>query len=59
MSFVPTGGAMRAAVALVTVCLAAAFCLPANAASRVKDITSVEGVRQNQLIGYGLVIGLN
>ncbi|HVZ10499.1 flagellar basal body P-ring protein FlgI [Rhodopila sp.] len=26
---------------------------------RVKDITDVEGVRQNQLVGYGLVVGLN
>ncbi|MDY6845225.1 MAG: flagellar basal body P-ring protein FlgI [Thermodesulfobacteriota bacterium] len=26
---------------------------------RIKDIASVEGVRQNQLIGYGLVVGLN
>ena len=32
---------------------------PAPAASRVKDLASVEGVRQNQLIGYGLVVGLN
>jgi len=32
---------------------------PATAASRVKDLASVEGVRQNQLIGYGLVVGLN
>jgi flagellar P-ring protein precursor FlgI len=31
----------------------------AGAASRIKDLTSVEGVRQNQLIGYGLVVGLN
>jgi flagellar P-ring protein FlgI len=30
-----------------------------QAASRIKDLTSVEGVRQNQLIGYGLVVGLN
>src|SRR6476469_3920875 len=30
-----------------------------RAASRIKDLTSVEGVRQNQLIGYGLVVGLN
>ncbi|MFQ1712450.1 flagellar basal body P-ring protein FlgI [Aeromonas veronii] len=29
----------------------------ANAA-RIKDISSVEGVRNNQLIGYGLVVGL-
>jgi flagellar P-ring protein precursor FlgI len=26
---------------------------------RVKDIADVEGVRENQLIGYGLVVGLN
>ena len=26
---------------------------------RVKDITDVEGVRENQLVGYGLVVGLN
>jgi len=32
----------------------------ANAApSRIKDIVSIEGVRENQLIGYGLVVGLN
>lgn len=28
-------------------------------AERLKDISSVEGVRDNQLFGYGLVIGLN
>jgi len=27
-------------------------------ATRIKDITTVQGVRDNQLIGYGLVIGL-
>ena len=26
---------------------------------RIKDLTSVAGVRSNQLIGYGLVVGLN
>jgi flagellar P-ring protein precursor FlgI len=31
----------------------------AGAASRIKDLANVEGVRQNQLIGYGLVVGLN
>src|SRR5689334_9726480 len=35
------------------------FASPADAASRIKDLTSVEGVRENQLIGYGLVVGLN
>lgn len=28
-------------------------------AQRIKDITSVAGVRSNQLVGYGLVVGLN
>jgi flagellar P-ring protein precursor FlgI len=28
-------------------------------AARVKDIASIAGVRSNQLIGYGLVVGLN
>jgi flagellar P-ring protein precursor FlgI len=31
----------------------------ATARSRIKDIADFEGVRQNMLIGYGLVIGLN
>src|SRR5689334_16243626 len=26
---------------------------------RVKDLADIEGVRSNQLIGYGLVVGLN
>jgi flagellar P-ring protein precursor FlgI len=31
----------------------------AQASSRIKDIASFEGVRENQLVGYGLVVGLN
>ncbi|OYQ31367.1 flagellar biosynthesis protein FlgA [Niveispirillum lacus] len=31
----------------------------AQAQSRIKDIADVEGVRDNMLIGYGLVVGLN
>lgn len=27
--------------------------------SRIKDIVAIEGIRENQLIGYGLVVGLN
>jgi len=30
----------------------------AHATSRIKDLVNIEGVRQNQLIGYGLVVGL-
>ena len=32
---------------------------PAFAGTRLKDIVDVEGVRENQLIGYGLVVGLD
>lgn len=41
--------------------LAAAFAAPlapAEAGPRIKDIVSVENVRANQLVGYGLVVGL-
>ncbi len=35
--------------------------LPVLAAAevRIKDIADVEGIRENQLVGYGLVVGLN
>lgn len=41
-------------------CLIAASAapLPALAVPRVKDIVDVENVRSNQLVGYGLVVGL-
>jgi flagellar P-ring protein precursor FlgI len=32
---------------------------PAAARSRIKDIVAFEGVRDNQLVGYGIVVGLN
>jgi flagellar P-ring protein precursor FlgI len=31
----------------------------ARADTRIKDLTSVKGIRANHLVGYGLVIGLN
>ena len=37
----------------------AAGATPVEAQSRIKDIASIEGVRTNQLVGYGLVVGLN
>lgn len=42
----------------VCICFLAALS-HAHAASRLKDLVSVEGVRDNQLVGYGLVVGLN
>jgi flagellar P-ring protein precursor FlgI len=50
-------GAFRIAGAtLAILCLCTAS---AGATSRIKDLANIEGVRQNQLIGYGLVVGLN
>ncbi len=40
--------------------LIALLLLPTLAfAVRIKDLTEIEGVRTNQLVGYGLVVGLN
>ena len=39
--------------------IAIIFLLPGvSAAERIRDLASIQGVRNNQLIGYGLVIGL-
>lgn len=45
-----------------TAALALVFVMTAGqslANSRIKDISDIEGVRDNPLIGYGLVVGLN
>ncbi len=42
--------------ALLAACI---FAQGATAASRIKDIADFEGVRDNMLVGYGLVVGLN
>src|SRR5579872_4768984 len=47
---------IRLAALAVGTALAAA---PAFAFSRVKDLVDVEGIRDNMLVGYGLVVGLN
>ena len=44
---------------LLTAAALAGLTSPALAQSRIKDIAAVEGVRSNQLVGYGLVVGLN
>lgn len=43
--------------ALLVVLLCAAS-YPGSAAVRIKDIATLQGVRENQLVGYGLVVGL-
>src|SRR5664279_3667217 len=47
---------MRTTLILIACSLTAA---PIEAASRLKELVSIEGVRDNQLVGYGLVVGLN
>lgn len=45
--------------ALNVVCLLACLFIPLAQADRIKDIASIQGVRTNQLIGYGIVVGLD
>jgi flagellar P-ring protein precursor FlgI len=45
-------------VAIILVIISALFVTPAQA-TRLKEVAAVQGVRSNQLIGYGLVIGLD
>src|SRR5215475_14360323 len=45
--------------ALLAMLLLIGHAASAGATSRIKDLVNIEGVRQNQLIGYGLVVGLN
>ena len=47
---------LRLAALIVGAAIAAS---PAFAFSRVKDLVEVQGIRDNQLMGYGLVVGLN
>src|SRR3982074_3452499 len=46
------------ATLLVFVCTAFASDPAAPRQARVKDISSIEGIRDNQLVGYGIVVGL-
>src|SRR5690554_91595 len=41
------------------ICLCLALVSPWAQAERLKDIASIAGIRSNQLIGYGLVVGLD
>lgn len=33
--------------------------VPPHRMARIKDVASIEGIRDNQLVGYGIVVGLN
>jgi len=49
----------RLFLAALTLCALSGYAASASAASRIKDIADFEGVRDNMLVGYGLVVGLN
>jgi flagellar P-ring protein precursor FlgI len=52
--------ALSRLIAILAVLAAALLGLaPAAQAARLKEVASVQGVRSNQLVGYGLVVGLD
>jgi flagellar P-ring protein precursor FlgI len=56
----PTERFLRALIALAFLAASAAVWWPVTAeAARIKEVASVQGVRSNQLVGYGLVVGLD
>ena len=50
---------VRKSISVLTALVLMLTATPAQASSRIKDISDIEGVRENYLIGYGLVVGLN
>ncbi|MDZ4761624.1 MAG: flagellar basal body P-ring protein FlgI [Alphaproteobacteria bacterium] len=50
---------MRVLARLATLLAAALLTAPGSAGTRLKDIVDIEGVRDNQLLGYGVVVGVN
>jgi len=53
-----TGKIMRRLAILASCLLPLVASVPAHA-ERIKDLASVQGIRNNQLVGYGLVVGLD
>lgn len=53
------GLATAAGIAMLLSVVMALFPVQASADARIKDIAKVQGVRENELFGYGLVVGLN
>ena len=56
----PIDRILRASIFIAALFASAALWWPAPAqAARIKEVASVQGVRMNQLVGYGLVVGLD
>ncbi|MBU1176577.1 MAG: flagellar basal body P-ring protein FlgI [Alphaproteobacteria bacterium] len=56
-TFPATFQRLMAVLAVVLVVLAPSAAMAGSA--RIKDIVDIEGIRENQLVGYGLIVGLN
>ena len=54
----PSHSLSRLATLALGALMLAATAAPAAATVRIKDIVDIEGVRDNMLVGYGLVVGL-
>jgi flagellar P-ring protein precursor FlgI len=52
------GALRRKSFLLVSILFAAGGISPGAGATRLKELIAIEGVRDNQLIGYGIVVGL-
>jgi flagellar P-ring protein precursor FlgI len=56
----PIDRILRASIVIAALVASAAVWWPQPAqAARIKEVASVQGVRTNQLVGYGLVVGLD
>ncbi|MBT9610043.1 MAG: flagellar basal body P-ring protein FlgI [Aquabacterium sp.] len=56
----PTDRLLKLLIALALLAASAALWWPVNAqAVRLKEIAAIQGVRANQLMGYGLIVGLD
>jgi flagellar P-ring protein FlgI len=56
----PIERVIRALIALTVIAASAALWWPIPAqAARIKEVATVQGVRSNPLVGYGLVVGLD
>jgi flagellar P-ring protein precursor FlgI len=49
---------MKYLLTILALCMAQTV-LPTDAQTRIRDIVDIEGVRDNDLVGYGIVVGLN
>ena len=59
LKFSSTQLAQRAVGAIMLVAAMLGLAIQPAQAERIKDLATVQGVRTNQLVGYGLIVGLD